>query len=66
MKCGRGLRVGRQWHSFTRPGVREGVIKGPLACPFHESIQVALWDLAAKQVNMSLGKFLGCGRDKAT
>jgi L-alanine-DL-glutamate epimerase-like enolase superfamily enzyme len=32
--------------------------------PFHEAIQVALWDLAAKQVNMPLGRFLGASRGK--
>jgi L-alanine-DL-glutamate epimerase-like enolase superfamily enzyme len=32
--------------------------------PFHEALQVALWDLAAKQVNMPLGKLLGTSRSK--
>jgi L-alanine-DL-glutamate epimerase-like enolase superfamily enzyme len=32
--------------------------------PFHEAIQVALWDLAAKQVDLPLHKLLGSRRDK--
>lgn len=32
--------------------------------PFHEALQVALWDLAAKEVNLPLHKLLGSRRDK--
>ena len=32
--------------------------------PFHEAVQVALWDLAAKQVRMPLHKLLGSWRDR--
>ena len=32
--------------------------------PFHEALQVALWDLAAKQVDLPLHKLLGSSRDQ--
>jgi len=32
--------------------------------PFHEALQVALWDLTAKQVNLPLHQLLGSRRDK--
>jgi L-alanine-DL-glutamate epimerase-like enolase superfamily enzyme len=32
--------------------------------PFHEALQVALWDLAGKQVKLPLHKLLGSQRDK--
>jgi L-alanine-DL-glutamate epimerase-like enolase superfamily enzyme len=32
--------------------------------PFHEALQVALWDLAAKQVDLPLHKLLGSRRDR--
>lgn len=32
--------------------------------PFHEAVQVALWDLAAKQVNLPLHRLLGSRRDR--
>jgi L-alanine-DL-glutamate epimerase-like enolase superfamily enzyme len=32
--------------------------------PFHEALQVALWDLAAKQVELPLHKLLGSSRDQ--
>jgi L-alanine-DL-glutamate epimerase-like enolase superfamily enzyme len=32
--------------------------------PFHEAVQVALWDLAAKQVDMPLHRLLGSRRDR--
>lgn len=32
--------------------------------PFHEALQVALWDLAAKQVNLPLHRLLGSRRDR--
>ena len=32
--------------------------------PFHEALQVALWDLAAKQVELPLHKLLGSARDQ--
>ncbi len=32
--------------------------------PFHEALQVALWDLAAKEVNLPLHKLLGSRRDR--
>jgi L-alanine-DL-glutamate epimerase-like enolase superfamily enzyme len=32
--------------------------------PFHEALQVALWDLAAKEVNLPLHQLLGSRRDR--
>ena len=48
-------------HRVGRP---RGGNQRPYSLPFHEALQVALWDLAAKQVNMPLGKLLGAGRSK--
>ncbi len=48
-------------HRVGRP---RGGNQRPYSLPFQEAIQVALWDLAAKQVNMSLGRLLGASRDK--
>jgi L-alanine-DL-glutamate epimerase-like enolase superfamily enzyme len=46
-------------HRVVRP---RGGNQRPFGLPFHEAIQVALWDLAAKQVNMPLGCLLGATR----
>jgi L-alanine-DL-glutamate epimerase-like enolase superfamily enzyme len=35
-----------------------------VSLPFHEAVQVALWDLAAKQVGMPLHTLLGSRRDR--
>jgi len=35
-----------------------------ITLPFHEAIQVAVWDLAAKQQGLALHKLLGSRRDK--
>ncbi|MGO7785828.1 hypothetical protein ACC717_38385 [Rhizobium ruizarguesonis] len=32
--------------------------------PFHEALQFALWDLAAKEVGLPLHKLLGSRRDR--
>ena len=37
----------------------------PYSLPFHEAIQVALWDLAAKQARLPLHRFLGSRRNRA-
>ena len=43
---------------------RRGGNQRPYSLPVYEAVQVALWDLAAKQVDMPLGKFLGASRSK--
>lgn len=48
-------------HRVYRP--RGGNQRG-FSLPFHEALQVALWDLAAKQVGMPLHRLLGSGRDR--
>ncbi len=48
-------------HRVNRP--RGGNQRSP-SLPFGESVQVALWDLAAKQVNMPLHRLLGSRRDR--
>jgi len=48
-------------HKVTRP---RGGKQRALTLPFGEALQVALWDLAAKEVGLPLGKLLGAGRDK--
>lgn len=48
-------------HRVTRP---RGGNQRSATLPFHEAVQVALWDLAAKQVNMPLHRLLGSGRDR--
>lgn len=48
-------------HRVSRP--RGGNLR-PYSLPFHEALQVALWDLAAKEVDLPLHKLLGGTRDK--
>ena len=48
-------------HRVGRP---RGGNQRPFSLPFHEAVQVALWDLAAKQVDMPLGKLLGAARSR--
>lgn len=48
-------------HRVDRP---RGGNQRPFALPFHEAIQVALWDLAAKQVGLPLHRLLGSRRDR--
>ena len=48
-------------HRVSRP--RGGNRAGP-ALPFGEAVQVALWDLAAKQVGLPLHQFLGSRRNR--
>lgn len=48
-------------HRVNRP---RGGNQRSATLPFHEAVQVALWDLAAKQVHMPLHKLLGSRRDR--
>jgi L-alanine-DL-glutamate epimerase-like enolase superfamily enzyme len=48
-------------HQVSRP---RGGNQRAYSLPFHEAIQVALWDLAAKQQGMPLHKLLGSRREK--
>lgn len=48
-------------HRVNRP---RGGNQRSASLPFHEAVQVALWDLAAKQVNLPLHKLLGSRRDR--
>jgi len=48
-------------HQITRP---RGGNRRPFLLPFHEALQVALWDLAAKALDMPLYKLLGGTRDR--
>jgi L-alanine-DL-glutamate epimerase-like enolase superfamily enzyme len=48
-------------HRVTRP---RGGNQRAHSLPFHEGIQVALWDLAAKQQGLPLHRLLGSRRDK--
>ena len=48
-------------HRIGRP---RGGNDRPLGLPFHPPLQVALWDLAAKQVQMPLYRLLGGRRNK--
>lgn len=48
-------------HRVNRP--RGGNQRSP-SLPFGEAVQVALWDLAAKQVNMPLHRLLGSRRNR--
>lgn len=48
-------------HRVNRP---RGGNQRPYSLPFDEAIQVALWDLAAKQVDLPLHKLLGSRRDR--
>ncbi len=48
-------------HRVSRP---RGGNQRALGLPFGEALQVALWDLAAKEVNLPLHKLLGSRRDR--
>ncbi len=48
-------------HRVGRP---RGGKQRPYSVPFHEALQVALWDLAAKEVGLPLHVLLGSRRDK--
>ena len=48
-------------HRVSKP--RGGNV-GPHSLPFHAALQVALWDLAAKQVGLPLHQMLGSRRSK--
>lgn len=48
-------------HRVSRP---RGGNQRAATLPFHESVQVALWDLAAKQQGLPLHRLLGARRDK--
>jgi L-alanine-DL-glutamate epimerase-like enolase superfamily enzyme len=47
-------------HRVSRP---RGGNQRSFSLPFHEALQVALWDLAAKQVGLPLHRLLGSRRD---
>ena len=48
-------------HRVNRP---RGGNQSPFTLPFHEAVQVALWDLAAKQAGLPLHVLLGSRRDR--
>lgn len=48
-------------HRVNRP---RGGNQRTTTLPFHEAVQVALWDLAAKQVDQPLHRLLGSRRDR--
>jgi L-alanine-DL-glutamate epimerase-like enolase superfamily enzyme len=48
-------------HRISRP---RGGNQRPFTLPFHEAAQVAVWDLAARQLGLPLHKLLGARRDK--
>ena len=48
-------------HRVNRP---RGGNQRAFTLPFHEAIQVALWDLASKQVELPLHQFLGSRRNR--
>jgi L-alanine-DL-glutamate epimerase-like enolase superfamily enzyme len=48
-------------HRVSRP---RGGNQRAFGLPFHEALQVALWDLAAKEVNLPLHKLLGSRRER--
>ncbi|MEJ1117229.1 mandelate racemase/muconate lactonizing enzyme family protein [Phyllobacterium sp. CCNWLW109] len=48
-------------HRVNRP---RGGNQRAFSLPFHEALQVALWDLAAKQAGMALHQLLGSRRDR--
>ena len=48
-------------HQVSRP---RGGNQRAFTLPFHEAVQVAVWDLAAKQQDLPLHKLLGARRDK--
>ena len=48
-------------HRVSRP---RGGNQRPYGLPFHEALQVALWDLAAKEVGLPLWRYLGGTKDR--
>ncbi len=48
-------------HRVTRP---RGGNQRATSLPFHEAVQVALWDLAAKEAGLPLHRLLGSRRDR--
>ena len=48
-------------HRVGRP---RGGNQRPYTLPFHEALQVALWDLAAQQVKLPLHRLLGSRRER--
>lgn len=48
-------------HRVSRP---RGGNQRAYSVPFHESLQLALWDLAAKQVGLPMHRLLGSRRDR--
>jgi L-alanine-DL-glutamate epimerase-like enolase superfamily enzyme len=48
-------------HRVARP---RGGNQRPFSLPFGEAVQVALWDLAAKQIGLPLHRLLGSQRDR--
>jgi L-alanine-DL-glutamate epimerase-like enolase superfamily enzyme len=65
--------VSEVWHHIEgqppaalahRVGRPRGGNQRAYTLPFHEALQVALWDLAAKEVDLPLHKLLGSRRDK--
>jgi L-alanine-DL-glutamate epimerase-like enolase superfamily enzyme len=57
--------VGQHPHSLAhRVGRPRGGNQRSFTLPFHEAVQVAVWDLAAKQLDMPLHRLLGSRRDK--
>ena len=48
-------------HQVTRP---RGGNRRAFSLPFHEALQVALWDLAAKSLDLPLHRLLGSNRDR--
>lgn len=48
-------------HALGRP---RGGNQRSLSLPFHEALQVALWDLAAKEAGLPLHRLLGSRRDR--
>ena len=48
-------------HRVSRP---RGGKQRPFTLPFHEALQVALWDLAAKEVDLPLHRLLGSRRER--
>lgn len=48
-------------HRIDRP---RGGNQRPYSLPFHEALQVALWDLAAKQAKLPLHRLLGSWRER--
>jgi L-alanine-DL-glutamate epimerase-like enolase superfamily enzyme len=59
-----GLEGERAIGLVHRVGRPRGGRQRAFSLPFHEALQVALWDLAAKQLQMPLHKLLGSTRDR--